>query len=89
MSKNFQKLSKKRVNGGETYFKDPDRKVTRLESVRENMFKFLVNPKNKIIHGFVLLNEKNIFDQIDRKLVDIFQILGKKGFNCLLLFILF
>ena len=89
MSKNFQKLSKKRVNGGQTCFKDLDRKVTRLECVRQNMFKSLVNPENKNIHGIVLLNEKNIFDQVDRKVVDVFQILGKIGFDCLLLFMLF
>ena len=89
MSKNFQKLSKKRVNGGQTCFKGPYRKVTRLECVRQNMFESLVNPENQNIQGIVLLNEKNIFDQVDRKVVDIFQIFGKKGFDCLLLFMLF
>ena len=89
MSKNFQKLSKKRFNGGQTCFKGPYRKVTRLECVRQNMFKSLVNPENKSIHGIVLLNEKNIFDQVDIKMVDVFGILGNKGFSCLFLFVLF
>ena len=35
MSKNFQKISKKRANGGKTCFKVPDRKVTRLECVKK------------------------------------------------------
>ena len=88
MSKSFQKISKQRANNGKTCIKKPERNVTRLESVKQNMFKSLVNPENQNIPDFVLLNKKIFFDKIDRKLVNGIQVLGKKGFTCFLFFIL-
>ena len=84
MSKNFQKLSKKRANDGSMSIKKPDRKVTRLESIKQNMFESLVNPENQTIPDFVLLNKKTMFDLIESKVLDGIQVLGIKGFTCLL-----
>ena len=82
MSKNFQNISRKRANDGKLCIKDIDRKVTRLEYVKQNMFKSLVNPKNQNIPVFVLLNKETIFDQVERKVVDDIQVLGIKGLTC-------
>ena len=89
MFENFQKISKKRANRGKTCFKVPDRKVTRLECVKQNIFKSLVFSENQKTSEFVLLNKKKTFDNFDYKVVDGILILGKKGYSCLLFFILF
>ena len=87
MSKNFQNISRKRAIDGKTCIQDPDRKVTKLECVKQNMFKSLVNPENQNIPDFVLLNKKKIFDKIERKIIDDIQVLRIKGFACLLYFL--
>ena len=66
MFKNSLKISKKCANEGNTCIKEPDRKFTRLECVRQNMFRSLANPENKKVSDFVLQNKKFFSDQIDR-----------------------
>ena len=89
MSKTSQNISRKRANDGKISIKIFDKRVTRLEYVKQNMFKSLVNPENQNIPDFVLQNMKKCFDQIDRKVANGIQILRKKGIICFLLFILF
>ena len=84
MSKNFQNISRKRANDGKISIKKPDRKVTRLEYVKQNMFMSLVETENQNIPDFVLLNKETNIYQIEKKVVEDIQDLGVKGFTCLL-----
>ena len=83
MSKAIQKKSKKRANEINIWIKKPDRRLTR-QYVKQKKFESLVNPENQTIPDFVLLNKKTMFDLIESKVLDGIQVLGIKGFTCLL-----
>ena len=84
MSKTSQNISRKRANDGKISIKIFDKRVTRLEYVKQNMFKSLVETENQNIPDFVLLNKETNIYQIEKKVVEDIQDLGVKGFTCLL-----
>ena len=54
--------------------------MTRLEHVRQNIFKSLTNSDNKNCSEFVMFNRKATFEKLDRKLLNKIKDFAKKRF---------
>ena len=67
--------------------KVPNRKMTRLEHARQNVFKSLTNSVNQNCSEFVMLNKQASLKKNGRKMLDKIKDFGKQGFYYFLSFI--
>ena len=55
--------------------------MKKLINARQNIFKSLTNSINQNCPEFVVLNKKETFKKLDRKMIDKIKYFEKQGFN--------
>ena len=60
--------------------KVPNTKMTRLEHAKQNTFKSLTNSVNNNCSEFVMLNKRDTFEKLNRKVLDKIKDFEKQGF---------
>ena len=83
MRKKLKRNKQKRAEDAKSFIKLP---MTRLEHTRLNVFKSLTNTDSQNFPEFVMMNKKEFFEQLDRKMLDKIKDFASLGFFYALLF---
>ena len=70
-----------RAKEAKSFIKVPNRKTTKLEHARQNIFKSLTNYVNQNCPEFVMLNKKETFEKLNRKVLDKLDDFGNQGYS--------
>ena len=89
MSKNLKRNTQKRIKEAKSCLKVPSRNIKRLKHARQNIFKSLTNSINQNCPEFVVLNKKETFEKLDRKMIDKIKYFEKQGFNTIFYVLVF
>ena len=85
MSKNLKRNIQKRSEELKSNMEVPNRNMTRLEHARHNVFTSLTNSVKQNCHEFVILNKREIFEKLDRQMLNKIKDFETQGFGCFLM----
>ena len=86
MPKYLQRNTQKRVKEAKRFKNVPKRKMSRLEHARQNIFESPTNNLNKNCPEFVMLNKKETFKKLVRKMFNKLNDFLRLGLFCLFIF---
>ena len=80
MPKSLKRNQQERSKEAKGCMKVPSRKMTRLKHARQNTFKSLISSVNNNCSEFVMLNKRETFEKLNRKVLDKIKDFEKQGF---------
>ena len=88
MSKRRRRNTQKRAGETNSFMKTPNSKIPTLTHARQNVFKLLMNSVDQNSPEFVILNKRETFEELNKKMLDKFKDFGNQGYNFFIIFFL-
>ena len=88
MPKRRKRNTQKRAGETNSLMKTPSSKTPTLTHARQSLFKSLTKSLNGNSHEFVMLNKRETFEELNKKMLDKFKDFGNQGYNFFIIFFL-